>query len=218
MPTALRGHGTAYASSRGHDSQFPYSTVKAYHTLPVATHGPSVMDRREHPRNPPLRTTANLRVSCTIPAAPDYCACRLFAGAPSRVRRHCDRNPPPLPETVVHLTVWLPVFHASQKCWGVSLDKQQGSLRDRLLDRFENVTDVINQVCRPDQEMSMFRHDNISPHMEAKFTAGSINRLGQPFTTSVLAQEWLPPKAGKSQGMGFAGIVVSFAGFSIRHG
>jgi hypothetical protein len=122
-------------------------------------------------------------------------------------------TPAPLPKAIVHVSVRLPILHTDKKGRSLPTDKQQGALRHRLLDRVENVADVIVQLGRPDQEMSVLRHDDVRPDMETKFAARTIHRLDQPCATSILAQERLPLKAGKRESMGVARVVVPFAGF-----
>ena len=65
--------------------------------------------------------------------------------------------------------------------------------------------------------MGMLGHDDIRPNVEAVLRASPVNRIDQPLSTSIFAQECLPTKARECEGMGLAGSVVSLASFSIGH-
>src|SRR5262249_35163259 len=123
----------------------------------------------------------------------------------------------PLPKAVVHIAVRLPILHKPEKLAGMPMDKQQGALGDRLLDRVQDVADVIDRFGRPDQEVSMLRHDDIRPHMKMELAASPINRFDQPLAAPVLAQERLPAKAGKGEGVSIARVIVPFARLAMRH-
>jgi hypothetical protein len=66
--------------------------------------------------------------------------------------------------------------------------------------------------------MSVLQHDDMRPNMEMELLAGPINPLDQPLPTRVLAQEHVPPEAGKGEGMSVARDVVPLAGLTMRHG
>jgi hypothetical protein len=87
-----------------------------------------------------------------------------------------------------------------------------------LLDRVQNVAVVVIEFGRPNEQMGMFGHDDVYPNVEAVFGASPVNRFDQPLSTSIFAQERLSTKTRKGEGMGFAGIVVSFARLSVVHG
>jgi len=86
-----------------------------------------------------------------------------------------------------------------------------------LLNRVENVADVVGEFSWPEQQMGMLGHDDIRPNVEAVLWASPVNRIDQPLSTSILAQECLPTKARECKGMGLAGGVVSLASLSIIH-
>jgi hypothetical protein len=118
----------------------------------------------------------------------------------------------------MHIPVGLPILHTPQKVASVPMNKQQGAFRHGLLDRVKDIADAIGKFGRPNQKMSMFRHNDIRPNMERELPPSPINRVDQPLATSVLAQERLPPKAGKGEGMGVARVVEPLASLAMRHG
>ena len=119
-----------------------------------------------------------------------------------------------LPETIMHLPIGLPIFHPFQELRRCTPNVSQSPLCDRLFDGIQHVADVVFRLGRPDEKMSVFRHDDKCPDVKAEFEPNSIDGLHEPLPTSVLYQEWPAMKTGEGQSMGLARIIESFASFS----
>ena len=81
----------------------------------------------------------------------------------------------PLPEAIVRLSIRLAILHPAQECWRVTPNMQKRSLGHGLLDRIQNVTDVIFQLGWPNEQVSVFRHDDVRPNLEVVLQASALN-------------------------------------------
>jgi hypothetical protein len=103
----------------------------------------------------------------------------------------------PLPETIVHLPVGLPIFHPHQELGSYTPNVNQGPLCDRLFDGIQHGADVVFWLGRPDEQVSVFGHDDVGPDVEAELSSSTIDGLYEPLPTSVFCQERVSMKTGE---------------------
>ena len=89
--------------------------------------------------------------------------------------------------------------------------KVHGLPRDRLLDRLQDLADIVLVSARTNSEMHVFGHEGITPDIEVVLSPGLTQGVYKPLTGAVFAEELVPVVAGKRQLVSMAGIVEAFA-------
>ena len=72
----------------------------------------------------------------------------------------------------------------------------------------QNRSHSILGPSRPDEHMDMFGHDDPSPEVERMFLSGSFNRLDQPVSAAVLAEQGHTLVTRERQEMSIARLIV----------
>jgi len=77
----------------------------------------------------------------------------------------------------------------------------------RLLDRLENAADVVLRLLRPNQNVDVFRHEDICPQQEIMFAASVTDGFGQPFANTLGLEKGIVAIARESQLMGMPRVI-----------
>jgi len=121
----------------------------------------------------------------------------------------------PLPKSIVDISIRLLVSHLLQKCWCMFAHPEQCSFGNRLFHRVQEFADVVGCQRRVDENMGMFRHDDVSPEVICVQLSGTIQSIEHPVTTTILAQKRSSLKTRKGEGMSMARFVVSLTAFAV---
>ena len=184
----------------------------------AANRDPAATARPGFRRNPRHSTRTNPQAEHKAHDEPDYGECTRSVEDRHRFEHVAIVAAAALPEPVMHFATGLPILHPHEKLRSLSTDENDCPLGDRLLNRLENLADVVLRLSWPQKKMSVLRHDHVGPDVESQFDAGSVDRFHQPATAAIFAEKWLAAKARKGQGMSIAGSVVPFASLAVRPG
>jgi len=66
---------------------------------------------------------------------------------------------------------------------------EQCSFGNRLFHRVQEFADVVGCQRRVDENMGMFRHDDVNPEVICMQLSGTIQSIEHPVTTTILAQK-----------------------------
>jgi len=114
-----------------------------------------------------------------------------------------------LPEPVFRRSVWLSVSHPDQEARRLLADEAYRPSCHRLLDVFQHFADRVAFLKGIDQQVDMFRHQNISPYVKPVFVPCLSQRFNEPYSRAIATQERSLLKATECQGMRLSRFIVS---------
>ena len=88
--------------------------------------------------------------------------------------------------------------------------KQPGLFGNRLLYSTEIAVHFEFRTRRPNQQVDMIGHNDVSPKMNRVFATTQLNRIDHPLASAVLREVWLSVIAGEGERTSFAPAIKVF--------
>jgi hypothetical protein len=120
-----------------------------------------------------------------------------------------------LPETDGKRSVGRAGAHAFQKSGSVAKKEITRVPGDGDFYGLEDARYVVLFLPGVNQQVGVFRHENVGDEAEIVLGAGVANRLGEPLTGALFREEGLAAKTGEREEMGVAGGVVTMTALAV---